>query len=395
MNSSLDKSLAELSHIEVLARLRELARSVVAAEAERVDQERAWPRTGMNALLEAGLGGMVVSREQGGLGYGLLATAQACEILGQECASTGLCFGMHLVGSAVISAKATPEQQHKFLDPINQGRHVTTLALSEPGTGSYFYLPETKLQEVPGDQFRVDGGKSFVTSGSHADSYVISAAPAEPDAPPGQFSCVLVPAEAPGLTWGPLWNGLGMRGNASRTLTFHEALIPKSHLLGDAGDQIWYVFEVIAPYFLMAMAGTYLGVASTALEEVRTHLTARRYTHSGLSLSRQTVVQHRLGQLWAEVESARQLIYSAAALGDRQAPDALPSILSAKAEVADCVVHVVNEAMTLTGGMGYQDNSRLGRCLRDARAAHVMAPTTDMLRTWTGRALLDLPLLGE
>jgi alkylation response protein AidB-like acyl-CoA dehydrogenase len=71
------------------------------------------------------------------------------------------------------------------------------------------------------------------------------------------------------------------------------------------------------------------------------------------------------------------------------------ALLSAKAEVAECAVAVSNEAMTLAGGIGYGENARIARCLRDARAAHVMAPTTDILRTWTGRAVLGQPLLAE
>lgn len=95
------------------------------------------------------------------------------------------------------------------------------------------------------------------------------------------------------------------------------------------------------------------------------------------------------------MEAARRLIYSAADLGDKQDPAALCSILACKAEVANCAVEVVNEAMTLTGGIAYRENSVLERLLRDARASHIMAPTTDMLYTWLGRTLLDLPVLGE
>ncbi|GIV95497.1 MAG: hypothetical protein KatS3mg057_0154 [Herpetosiphonaceae bacterium] len=69
--------------------------------------------------------------------------------------------------------------------------------------------------------------------------------------------------------------------------------------------------------------------------------------------------------------------------------------MSAKAEVADCTINVVNEAMTLSGGIGYRENAKLSRLLRDARAAHIMGPTTDILRTWVGRLLLDQPLLGD
>jgi alkylation response protein AidB-like acyl-CoA dehydrogenase len=104
-------------------------------------------------------------------------------------------------------------------------------------------------------------------------------------------------------------------------------------------------------------------------------------------------VAHRLGDLWGELEATRQLVYSAAAKGDAGAPDALPSILACKAMAGDTAVRLANEAMTLCGGSAYRENSRLARILRDARASHVMAPTTDMLKTWVGRALLNLPLL--
>ncbi len=69
--------------------------------------------------------------------------------------------------------------------------------------------------------------------------------------------------------------------------------------------------------------------------------------------------------------------------------------MAAKVEVADCVVSIVNEAMTLCGGIGYRNGSKLHRLLRDARAAHLMSPTTDILRVRIGRALLGQPLLSD
>jgi alkylation response protein AidB-like acyl-CoA dehydrogenase len=82
-------------------------------------------------------------------------------------------------------------------------------------------------------------------------------------------------------------------------------------------------------------------------------------------------------------------------MGDRGDPEALPALCSAKAEVAVAAEHLATEAMTLVGGRGYAAGHVLHRLYRDARAAHVMAPTTDMLRTWTGRAMLGRPLLGD
>lgn len=386
--------MATLTIEKVLDRAAAVAHDVAGPHAEEVDAAARWPEESLRALQEAGLGGLVVPERAGGLGHGLLALTQVCEVLGQACASTAMCFGMHGVGSAVIAAKATEEQQDRYLDPITSGRHLTTLTLSEPGTGAHFWLPRTELRPA-GDGFVVTGTKTFVTSGGHADSYVVSVVDAAADAPIGEFSCVVVDADAPGLEWGPPWDGLGMRGNSSRSVELRDVPLSHTALLGAPGDQIWYVFNVVAPYFLMAMAGSYLGVASGAFEDMRMHVTQRRYSHDGSRLAEQPVIQHRVGELWAALERTRQLVHHAADGGDRGEPWALAALASAKAEVAECATDVVNGAMTLVGGIGYREHGALGRRLRDARAAHVMSPTTDLLRLWTGRAVLDEHILAD
>lgn len=372
---------------------RAIARSVLLEERASTDRDARWPESGMRAL-QAELGGLVVPADAGGLGQGMSALARVCEELAGVCPSTAICFGMHCVGAAVIAAKATDEQRSALLEPIARGRHLTTLGLSEPGTGSHFYIPQARMDAGP-DGFRVTGTKSFVTNGGHADSYVISTAAAGPDANPGEFSCLVLPGDAEGIHWEQPWEGWGMRGNSARNVRLEGVRIPRENLLGRPGDEIWYVFQVIAPYFITAMAGTYLGIAAAALEEARGHLLDRRHAHSGLRLAEQPVVQHRIGVLWAMVERTRSLVYAAAAKGDAGAADALPALCSAKAEVADCAVDVASAVMTLQGGRAYRERSRIQQLYRDARAAHVMAPTTDMLRSWTGRAFLGLPLLGE
>jgi alkylation response protein AidB-like acyl-CoA dehydrogenase len=386
--------VARFSLEKVLDLATAVAHDVSAPAAEQIDREARWPEESLRALLDAGLGGLVVPESAGGLGHGMTALAGVCEILGSACASTAMCFGMHGVGSAVIAAKATDEQRSRYLEPITAGRHLTTLTLSEPGTGAHFWLPRTELHHE-GDGYRLSGAKTFVTNGGHADSYVVSAAAADADAPIGEFSCVVVDADTPGLEWGPDWEGLGMRGNSSRAVELAGIRVPTSALLGQEGDQIWYVFNVIAPYFLMAMAGTYLGVAAGAFEDMRLHLTQRRYSHDGSRLAEQPVIQHRVGELWAVLERTRQLVRHAADAADRGEPWALPALTAAKAEVAECAIDVVNGAMTLVGGIGYREHGTLGRRLRDARAAHVMSPTTDLLRLWTGRAVLEEHLLAD
>lgn len=372
---------------------REIAATVTSCTAAEDDRDASWPEATMDALRDARLTALQVPKSAGGHGEGMVGLVAVSEVLAMESASAALCFAMHCVGTAVIAAKATDAQRDRYLVPIARGEHLTSLALSEPGSGSIFFYPETVLQPTS-NGFRVTGTKGFVTNGSHADSYVLSTvavtARAEDD---DAFSCVVVDGDREGIEWLDTWEGFGMRANDSRTMRLAGVELPYENLLGARGDQLWYMFEVVAPYFLMAMAGTYLGVAQAAMDEARMHTGTRRYGHSGELLGQAPVVAHRLGDLWGQLEATRQLIYSAAAKGDAGAPDALPSILACKAMAGDTAVHLANEAMTLCGGSAYRENSRLARILRDARASHVMAPTTDMLKTWVGRALLNLPLL--
>lgn len=374
------------------ARAREVADTSLRPHADQVDEQARWPEEGVRALAEAGLMGLHVDPELGGHGEGMMALALVTEQLGRACGSTALVYGMHCVASKVIAVKATADQRERYLRPIAAGEHVTSLALSEPGTGIHFYLPGVTFERRDGG-FAVDGTKSFVTSGGHADSYVLSVVGAASDLDPGTFSCLLVDADTPGVDWRGDWDGFGMRGNSSRNMVLDDATVPAGNLLGSEGDETWYVFEVIAPYFIVAMAGAYLGVAEAALQATIEHLRTRTYAHTGERVGAADAVTHRLGELWAAVERSRRLLYHAASLGDGRHPDARNALFACKAEVADAAVRVVNEAMTLTGGIGYARRGVLSRALRDARASHIMSPSTDLLKTWLGRSLLDLPLL--
>ena len=372
------------------AQAEQIAAEILGPAAQMVDETASWPEAGMRRLQRAKLTGLTAPASAGGHGQGLLGIAAITETLGRACSSTAMCFGMHCTATAVIAAKSDAVKTRRYLEPIAAGEHLTTLALSESGTGSFFFLPQTDLQRQD-NHFVVDGIKQFVTNGAHADSYVVSTVASVPSSV-GEFSCLVVDAGVEGIEWGDAWTGLGMRGNASRPMFLNKVQVPSDHLLGDEGDQVWFVFEVVAPYFLMAMAGTYLGVAHAALNLTLSHLKGRRHSHSATSLSEVELIQFRVGELWTSLQKSRLLVYEAGRLGDSAHPDALTFLLAAKADVARTAVSITNEAMSLCGGMAYRENSALARLLRDARASHVMSPTTEMLTLWTGRSAMGMSL---
>ncbi|MBA3671610.1 MAG: acyl-CoA dehydrogenase family protein, partial [Gemmatimonadaceae bacterium] len=286
-----------------MAIARDVASTVTARTAAEDDRDARWPVETMRALAAGRVTALLAPVTVGGHGEGMTGLVSISEVLAAESASAALCFAMHCVGTAVIAAKATDSQRDRYLVPIARGEHLTTLALSEPGSGSIFYYPETTLEPTT-EGYRVSGTKSFVTNASHADSYVVSTAAVTGNGDAdGTFSCVLVDRDVAGLDWLDAWQGFGMRANDSRTMRLANVDVPRDGLLGAQGDQLWYVFEVIAPYFLMAMAGTYLGVAQAAFDEARLHTGTRRFGYSGELLGQAPVVSHRLGELWTRLEA--------------------------------------------------------------------------------------------
>ena len=365
----------------------------MAVEAPIVDREAQWPLRSLKAVADAGLLGLHVPRRFGGLEEGMLGLVVITEALARECPSTALCYGMHCVATAVLAAKATPDHEARYLTKIAAGQHFTSLALSEAGTGIHFYWPQTRLQRN-GDTYTLNGTKQFVTSAGFADSYVVTTSSAgEGTGDVGEFSALIVDAETPGVHWEGDWAGLGMRGNASKALRLENVRVPVSQLLGVEGDEVWYVFEVVAPYFLMAMSGVYLGIAGAALDHATADMRGREHAHTGQALSAEPVVQYRIADLWVRDQQARQLVYEAARMADIGDPSALLMLLASKTVAATAAVDVANGALDLGGGRAYRENSRLAQLLRDARAGHVMAPATDLLKVWLGRSIMNLPLL--
>jgi isovaleryl-CoA dehydrogenase len=378
---------------DLRSQVQQIVKDHIEPRSAEVDQKAIWPEHTFAALADGGLLGLQVPERLGGMGQGLLALAVISEEIGKADPSSGLCFGMHCVGTAVIAAKATKDHEERYLRPIAQGKHITTLALSETGTGAEFYFPQTKLAR-DGDNFVIKGEKDFITNGSHADSYVISTVATEQVNPEiGEFDCLILDNDTEGLEWKQEWRGFGMRGNSSRGVKLDNVKVPAINLLGVEGSHTWYVFEVVAPFFLIAMAGVYLGVAQSALDITINHLRGRGHSHSGKKLAEIPILQHAVSKMWAEVEKTRALIYNACLLGDAGDKTALNYILMCKVDAAKTAVSVVNEAMTLGGGIAYGENAFLARLLRDARASHVMSPTTYILEALAGRSILGLPLL--
>jgi isovaleryl-CoA dehydrogenase len=367
----------------VLAAIRHDAAARIAAEAASVDRQRDFPEVGLRALAAAGGYGLVVPESAGGSGGSLSDIVGACEAVGAACASTGMVFLMHSVTAATIAAGGGARAEG-YLRSMAAGETLGTLAFSERGTGAHFYSPELRASRSNG-AVRVSGRKSFVTSGSHADVYLLLV-----QGEGEGLDCYAVERDQEGLSFDGSWLGLGMAGNASIAMDL-DVLLPEEARIGAPGKGQDLVFEVVAPFFLLGLAAVNAGIARAATDAAVRHARDRRYP-DGTSLAEVQFVQHELAAMDTRVRSACLLAAEAARLGEAGDPAALVAIMEAKVAGTEAAVDVTQRALEVCGGQGYTPALPIERHLRDARAGTVMAPTNAVLKSWVGKALAGLPV---
>jgi len=371
---------------DVATTARDIAAGMLGPKADEVDRKRKYPKEGLTALGKAGLMGVLIPEAHGGLGGSLNDFALACEALGWGCASTAMCFLMHACGTAVIAAKARPDQAKSWLQPAAKGKSIATLAFSERGTGAHFYAPEISAATKNGS-FLLSGRKSFVTSGGHAALYpVLVNASGEPG-----LDVIVVTPDLDGVGFEGSWDGIGMAGNSSIAMTLDDVMVPRGNLIGAEGDGQSLVFDVVAPTFLIGLAGVNIGIAQAAFETAIEHAKNRRYP-TGQALAEIQSIQMSIADASIAIESARRLLQEAARAAGAGEEAALPLVMQAKIAATEAAAAVTERAMRIGGGQAYGRTLPLERHWRDSRAGAVMAPTNDVLREWLGKIHAGLPL---
>src|SRR5580692_9651342 len=354
--------------------LKRVVDEVVAPGAVSVDADGAFPRAQLEALGAAGILALTVPASCAGGGAGLREAAVVVRELGSVCGSTAMVVAMHY--SAVAGLVAAGDKD--TLVAIAGGTHLSTLAFSEAGSRSHFWAPMSTAVLLPGGATaRLDASKSWVTSAGYADSYVWSSRPLTGGADgadgsadaAGPMTLWLVPANSAGLSAAGAFDGLGLRGNSSTPLTADGLVVP-----------------------LSAMSA---GLIRRLATETAGHLQRTRLAHLRVSLAQQAGPRAQLARLQIEADRTWAHIDDALSAVEAGRPDATLLVLEVKAAAGEAAAEAADLALRAGGGAAFRKESVVERLFRDSRAARVMAPTTDALHDFIGRALLGLPLLGE
>lgn len=364
----------------------EIIERVVAPAAAEVDRDGTFPRAALEAFGRAGLLGLVSSREVGGLGESHRSATLVVERVASACASTAMVLCMHYSGTAVVEAHGPLAVR----EAIARGEHVTTLAFSEQGSRSHFWAPVSTATRVE-EGVRLDARKSWVTSAGQADSYVWSSRPLAAE---GQSSIWLVPADAAGLSIPAPFDGLGLRGNHSSPVTAEGVVVPAENLLGADGDGFNVMMGVVLPYFQLMSAGFSTGTMEAAVTKAAAHVGGTKFEHLGQSLADLPTVRAYLSRMRIKTDMCRALVGDALTALEAGREDAMLRVLEVKAAAGESATEVTELAMRVCGGAAFRKEVGVERHFRDARAATVMAPTTDVLYDFIGKAVCGLPLFG-
>lgn len=368
----------------------EIARDVLAAHAAEVDATGRFPKQSLAALREGGFYGLTVPKEFGGAAAGPRTFAAVARILAEQCPSTAMIYMMHVCAVQLIAGSHEFAEKASVLQDIVAGRHLSTLAFSEKGSRSHFWAPVSQAFRS-GDSYRLNAEKSWVTSAGEADSYLVSTRTAG-STDPMASTLYYVPSDAAGLSVSGAWNGLGLRGNASAPMRLSDVVTPLSHRLTIEGQGFGAMIGIILPWFQLGSAAVCVGIARAATEGTRAHLLASKLEHLGQSLASLMNLRTRLAQMQIVVDTQQAFLEHVAA--KMEAPDdmTLLAVLESKAAAAEAALEVTDLAMRTCGGAAFSKHVSVERNFRDARAAWVMAPTTDVLHDFIGKSLLGLPL---
>lgn len=389
---------------------KKVARESLEPLAGKVDQEGSYPRESLKAVADAGLLSILMPKHLGGPGEGILTYTMVLEELAQGCASTAMVVCMHMSTLPMIGALAQNGQIDAFVKPINAGKWIGALAMSEPGSGNRLWHMDSFAQKND-KGYLIDSFKSFCTSCGQADFYVVPVR-ADDKSGPNDLSLFVIDGKDPNILPIGKWDGMGLRGNCSMPIHFKGCQVPDVARLGSPTCGFSMLFAYSLPSYQVGLATVYLGIAQAAYDAAVAHVKKRVHSDTKQSLSQVETVQRYIAEMKMRVDEARCMVYRVAQMSDNatvlfnelHSADLLDEIIrenpddpyfielaQLKFAVNEIAMEVTSKAFQVCGGTAYKRGHPVERMVRDARAGSVMAPSDDSLKLIVGRQILGIP----
>jgi len=361
---------------------RAFASDRVAPHALQWDRDKHFPVDVLQETGPLGMGGIYVREDVGGSALKRLDAVLIFEALATACPSFSAFVSIHNMAAWMIDTFGNDEQRQRFLPKLTSMEALASYCLTEPGSGSDAAALRTRATR-DGDHYILNGSKQFISGAGATDVYVTMVRTGE-DGPKG-ISTIVVPKDAPGLSFGGNEFKMGWNAQPTRTVIFDNCRVPIENLLGEEGTG-----------FRIAMAGLdggrlniaacSLGGAQAALDKSLEYCGQRKAF--GQTIDRFQALQFRLADMETELSASRLLLYTAASKLDRKSHDASKWSAMAKRFVTDTGFNVANEALQLFGGYGYLHEYGIEKLVRDLRVHQILEGTNEIMRVIIARQMI-------
>ena len=368
---------------QILSTVDRLAAEQVLPRAAEIDRTGAFPRDLYAAAGELGLFGLWIPEEYGGIGPDLMTPLLISERLARASATFALIYSNCGDACTPIVHAAPEHLKRKYLPGIAEGKLIPCFALSEPGAGSDAAGITTTARRE-GDQYVIDGRKSWCTNGSVGDVFTVFAK-TDREAGNRGVSALLVPKGSPGFSLGRDEDLLGLRGSPTTQLLFEGVRIPADHRLGEEGEGFKIAMTSLDEARLNCAAMA-LGVAIAALEQAVAY--AKERVQFGKPIIQHQGLQFLLADATAELAAARCLWESSMRLVATE-PGRRASTFAAMAKLTatEAAMRITTDAVQVLGGNGLSKDYPLERMMRDVKAFQIFDGTNQIQKMLIGRYL--------
>ena len=364
---------------------RDFALAELAPHAAHWDAEGIFPKEAIAKAGELGFCGLYAPEAAGGLALPRLDATLVFEEMAAVDPSTTAFITIHNMATWMLGTWAQPAVRDHWGPLLTTGQKLASYCLTEPGAGSDAASLKTRA-ELAGHEYILNGSKAFISGAGATDVLVLMARTGDAASGAGGISAFVVPADAPGITYGKKEHKMGWNSQPTRTISFDNVRIPANHLLGREGEG----FKIA----MKGLDGGRINIATCSVGAAQGALNAaQQYMHDrkqfGKSIASFQALQFKLADMATELVAARQMVRLAASKLDAGARDASTYCAMAKRFATDAGFNVCNEALQLHGGYGYIREYPLERLLRDARVHQILEGTNEIMRVIIARRMLE------
>lgn len=369
--------------------IRRFVRERLVPNEDRVEFEDAVPPELIAEMRDLGLFGLSIPEEYGGIGLSMAEEVEVAMELGRTVAAFRSVFGTNVgIGSQGILMDGTEAQRREWLPRIASGEAIFSFALTEPDAGSDAGSLRTSAV-LDGDAYVLNGTKRYITNAPRAHGFTVMARTDAASSGASGVSAFIVPRETTGLHIGPPDRKMGQKGTLTCDVSFDNARVPASLLIGERPGQGFKTAMRVLDRGRLHIAAVAIGTARRLLEDALGYARERR--QFGQAIVDFQLIQGMLADSQTELLAGESMVRDAARRYDfsRSTPDPqMPMVAAAcKYFVTEMVGRVADRAVQIHGGAGYMSEYKVERFYRDVRLLRLYEGTSQILQVVIAKGL--------